>query len=288
MPRVPCSNVMEQHTSHPDSGHSRKRARKRAWGGFLIGVAIGGFFDGILLHQILQWHHLLSGVADSESLQGLRFQILMDGFFHLTHYIFALVGAAFLWTARTQLPAAGAGRHLLGWALLGFGSWHVTDAVLAHWILQLHRIRMDVDNPLLWDLIWVIPFGLGTIAAGLWLLCAPPSGKGPSRGRPSSPRAVTTGLCFIAAIAGPVAALAPTDLAVDDRTLVVFRPGLSFDQIEAAAARINGRLVWTDTRQGVWLIAHDPSANPLALYRHGALVVTNGAVSVGCLSWSDV
>jgi uncharacterized membrane protein len=26
----------------------------------LLGFALGGFFDGILLHQILQWHHLLS------------------------------------------------------------------------------------------------------------------------------------------------------------------------------------------------------------------------------------
>lgn len=29
------------------------------WGAAL-GFALGGFFDGILLHQILQWHHLLS------------------------------------------------------------------------------------------------------------------------------------------------------------------------------------------------------------------------------------
>lgn len=27
--------------------------------GFLIGVAVAGFFDGILLHQILQWHHMI-------------------------------------------------------------------------------------------------------------------------------------------------------------------------------------------------------------------------------------
>ena len=26
----------------------------------LIGVGLGGFIDGILLHQILQWHNMLS------------------------------------------------------------------------------------------------------------------------------------------------------------------------------------------------------------------------------------
>lgn len=35
----------------------------RLWG-ILLGLSLGGFFDGILLHQILQWHHLLSLVAD--------------------------------------------------------------------------------------------------------------------------------------------------------------------------------------------------------------------------------
>jgi len=165
--------------------------------------------------------------------------------------------------------------------LLGFGAWHVTDAVLAHWILQLHRIRMDVDNPLLWDLLWFVPFGLGAGLAGLWLVRKPPSAGGGARG-------VTACLCLIAGIAGPLSALPPADLNSGDRTLVVFRPGVSFEEIEAAAERINGRLVWTDVRQGVWLIAHDPDVNPMNLYRYGAMVVTNGAVSIGCASWTEV
>ncbi|WP_460744124.1 DUF2243 domain-containing protein [Mariniluteicoccus endophyticus] len=28
--------------------------------GILLGIGLGGFLDGILLHQILQWHHMLS------------------------------------------------------------------------------------------------------------------------------------------------------------------------------------------------------------------------------------
>ncbi|MFU8865288.1 MAG: DUF2243 domain-containing protein [Rhodobacterales bacterium] len=276
---------MEQNINERQINTSHQAlTRRRAWGGFLIGVAIGGFFDGILLHQILQWHHLLSGVAGSETVLDLRVQILADGLFHLAHYIFALVGAWLLWSARSRPMVAGAGHHLLGWALIGFGAWHVTDAVLAHWVLQLHRIRMDVDNPLLWDLLWFVPFGLGAGLAGLWLLRKPPSTGGGALGS----RSVTVGLCLIAGIAGPLAARPPADLNTGDRTLAVFRPGVSFEEIEAAADRINGRLVWTDIRQGVWLIAHDPDVNPLNLYRYGAMVVTNGAVSIGCASWSEV
>jgi uncharacterized membrane protein len=28
--------------------------------GILLGIGLGGFVDGILLHQILQWHHMLT------------------------------------------------------------------------------------------------------------------------------------------------------------------------------------------------------------------------------------
>lgn len=28
--------------------------------GILLGLGLGGFFDGIVLHQILQWHHMLT------------------------------------------------------------------------------------------------------------------------------------------------------------------------------------------------------------------------------------
>ena len=31
--------------------------------GILLGTGFGGFFDGILLHQILQWHNMLSSVS---------------------------------------------------------------------------------------------------------------------------------------------------------------------------------------------------------------------------------
>ena len=44
-----------------DAAHSLRGA------GLLLGMALGGFFDGILLHQMLQWHHLLSGAGGVEA-----------------------------------------------------------------------------------------------------------------------------------------------------------------------------------------------------------------------------
>ncbi|MGD9755596.1 MAG: DUF2243 domain-containing protein, partial [Acidimicrobiia bacterium] len=32
--------------------------------GLLIGIGLGGFVDGIVLHQVLQWHHLLTNTPE--------------------------------------------------------------------------------------------------------------------------------------------------------------------------------------------------------------------------------
>ena len=50
---------------------------------------------------------------------------------------------------------------------LGFGVWHLVDAIFPHWILGLHRIRMDVEYPLIWDLFWLCNFGIVPLAIGL-------------------------------------------------------------------------------------------------------------------------
>ena len=36
--------------------------------GILLGAGLGGFVDGILLHQILQWHNMLSGQLPPDTL----------------------------------------------------------------------------------------------------------------------------------------------------------------------------------------------------------------------------
>jgi hypothetical protein len=40
------------------------RRKRITIGGILLGIGLGEFFDGIVLHQILQWHHMVSHVDD--------------------------------------------------------------------------------------------------------------------------------------------------------------------------------------------------------------------------------
>src|SRR5690606_5675784 len=123
-----------------------------------LGFGLGGFFDGILLHQILQWHHLLSGVEEARL--DIRLLIMADGAFHAVMYVISAIGLWLLWRSRQEFAQPGADRHAVIVALVGFGVWHIIDGVLSHWVLGIHRIRDDVDSPLLWDVGWLVVFGI--------------------------------------------------------------------------------------------------------------------------------
>src|SRR3954454_16857272 len=116
-------------------------------GAAILGFALGGFFDGILLHQVLQWHHFLS-LARGEQYTDIRMQILADGLFHVAVYVITALALWLLWRRGQSRPGD---RILLAWAAIGFGIWQLSDVVIFHWIIGIHNIRVGVPNPFLWD-----------------------------------------------------------------------------------------------------------------------------------------
>jgi uncharacterized membrane protein len=244
--------------------------------GYALGFGMGGFFDGILLHQVLQWHHLLAGL-DGARFQDLRVQILGDGLFHVLMYLITAGGLWLLWRGRGALTAAGAGRQLLGCALIGFGAWHVADGVLSHWLLGIHRIRMDTDIPLFWDLLWFSVFGIAFIVAG-WLLRR----RGGASGTGNSGRAPAAALVLLAIASGAVAGRPASD---SPAVLVVFGPGTTPGQAMQAVTSVSGRLLWTDSSDQVWAIDLPHDAPTSELYRRGALFVSRSWLPAGCVNW---
>ncbi|SHI68678.1 Uncharacterized membrane protein [Roseomonas rosea] len=250
--------------------------------GGVLGFALGGFFDGILLHQILQWHHFLS-LVPGEALRDLRMQILADGMFHVAVYLIATLGLLLLWGARRAMAPAGAGGRLLGAALLGFAAWQAVDVVVFHWLVGIHRVRVDVPDPLTWDIGWLVLTGLPPLALGLWLRRRPgPPSPGQSAG---GPRGVVAALGLVLLVLGaaPVAALPPAGVTT---VLVLFRSGVTPDQAFAAAIAAGGRVAWSDPAAGLLAVDLRDGGSVLDLYRGGALLVGRSAITGGCLGWT--
>lgn len=249
---------------------------RRRWAAFLLGFSLSGFFDGILLHQILQWHHLLLGWQDGV-LRDMNVQLAADGVFHLLMYGLTLVALWLLWSSRDR-AREWPGRRVLALALLGFGSWHVLDAVLSHWLLGIHRIRMDSPDPLFWDLLWVGLFGLVPVAIGLWLRRTPP-GASPGMGG----RAMAGGLAIGALVLGAIAARPPVNA---DAVLVVLRPGADVNRTLDAVAALQGGILWAHRGGSLWAFKVAPGSDYASLYESGALLVTASPAALGCLGWT--
>src|SRR3712207_3587742 len=122
----------------------------------VIGVGLGGVFDGILLYPVLPLDHLLSLVPGG-ALRDPAAQILADGLFHVLMYVVTAAGLWLLLRWRDVLRGSS-WRDVVAGALVGFGIWNVIDVGFFHWILGIHRIRVDVPDPMLYDLSWLAAF----------------------------------------------------------------------------------------------------------------------------------
>jgi uncharacterized membrane protein len=139
--------------------------------GVLLGLGLGGFVDGIVLHQILQWHHMLTaeGSYPKTTVAGLEANTLADGLFHASTWILTAVGVWLLWHAARTHGGVGPGRVLAGWMLVGWGLFNLVEGIVDHHILGIHHVREGAGvNEMAWDLSF-LALGAALLIGG-WLL----------------------------------------------------------------------------------------------------------------------
>lgn len=134
----------------------------------ILGFGMGGFFDGIVLHQLLQWHHLVSGIVTDTTVPGLELNTLWDGIFHSAMYGITAVGLVLVWRAINRVGAPFSPRTAFGGVLIGAGGFNLFDSIVNHWILGIHHIRAG-DDWLVYDIGFFI-IGLILIGMGAWLI----------------------------------------------------------------------------------------------------------------------
>ncbi|WP_254763719.1 DUF2243 domain-containing protein [Natrinema marinum] len=125
--------------------------------GLALGLGIGGFFDGIVFHQILQIHHMLSSYPDTSIATDLELNVMADGIFHLATYTFTIIGIVLLSRAWRFHPVPESGRTLLGAVIAGWGLFNVVEGLVAHQLLGLHHVWPAGPGPtVLWDAVFLL------------------------------------------------------------------------------------------------------------------------------------
>jgi uncharacterized membrane protein len=128
--------------------------------GILVGLGLGGFFDGIVLHQLLQWHHMLSSWYPVNTIENLELNTFWDGIFHASTYLFVVAGLFILWRSAKR-------RHLYCSILLGFGAFNTVEGLLNHQLLGIHHVNELVPKEqwIYWDIGFIV-WGVAMIVAG--------------------------------------------------------------------------------------------------------------------------
>ncbi|AEN08275.1 MULTISPECIES: DUF2243 domain-containing protein [unclassified Streptomyces] len=129
--------------------------------GIVLGVGLGGFVDGILLHQLLQWHHMLSSTNDDRigvkyyspnTVSGLEMNTVWDGIFHAVCWMAVLLGLGILYARVTHhRRRVWTSRVLWGWILAGWGLFNLVEGLLDHQILGIHHVYAG-DQQIWWDM----------------------------------------------------------------------------------------------------------------------------------------
>jgi uncharacterized membrane protein len=146
------------------------RAKPPLLPSLLMGIGFGGLIDGIVLHQVLQWHHMLTdeGCCPASTIGGLEDNTLADGFFHLGTWIAVMAGTLVSLRAWQRGELAPPWRSHFGGLLFGWGLFNLVEGLIDHQILGIHHVRDDLGAPLGWDLGF-LGFGVALMLLG-WTL----------------------------------------------------------------------------------------------------------------------
>lgn len=134
----------------------------------ILGIGIGGFIDGIVLHQILQWHEMLSNKFPPDTLIQKSMNMFWDGIFHLFTLLSTMVGIYLLWRLLKKTNINTSGYLLSGGMLAGWGLFNLIEGIINHQILQMHNVREITANKDLWNYGFLL-FGVALLLIG-WLI----------------------------------------------------------------------------------------------------------------------
>lgn len=134
----------------------------------VVGIGFGGFIDGIVLHQILQWHEMLSNKIPPTTYVTKSVNMFWDGIFHAFTLLVTLTGIILLWKLLHRKDIDRSGYLLVGGMLVGWGLFNVLEGIADHQLLKLHNVREVTPDKELWN-YGFLALSVLLIIAGLFI-----------------------------------------------------------------------------------------------------------------------
>jgi uncharacterized membrane protein len=139
--------------------------------GMVLGIGMGGFFDGILFHQIMQIHNMLSANLPADTLINAKINMVWDGLFHAFTWLTTAVGLAVLWRAGARRDVPWSGAIFAGSLIAGWGVFNLVEGIIDHHILGVHHVVEALglsiyDYLFLASGVLLLAIGFGLIRSG--------------------------------------------------------------------------------------------------------------------------
>ncbi len=136
--------------------------------GIFLGVGLGGFVDGILFHQILQQHNMLTARYPKDTIRNVEINMFWDGMFHAFTWTMTFIGVILLWKAARVPGILWSGKAFAGAMFLGWGLFNLIEGIIDHHILHLHHV-IEAKGVSIFDWLFLLS-GVIFIAVGWWAI----------------------------------------------------------------------------------------------------------------------
>ena len=133
--------------------------------GTVLGIGLGGFADGILFHQILQLHAMVSAIVPKTTIANLEINMFWDGIFHVLTWTMTALGVGLLWKAARRAEVPWNGKIFMGALFLGWGLFNLIEGIIDHYVLNLHHVY-ETQGQSVYDLLFLLS-GVLFIGGGL-------------------------------------------------------------------------------------------------------------------------
>ncbi len=135
----------------------------------ILGIGIGGFIDGIVLHQILQWHGMFTNQLPAVDFLGKSVNMFWDGIFHLFTLTAVIIGVASLTRLLKKKNINPSPKLVWGGFFAGWGLFNLVEGIIHHHILKFHNVKEFSPYESLWNYSF-LSSGLLFMMIGFYLI----------------------------------------------------------------------------------------------------------------------